>query len=301
MITRVDIKGCGCIRDATLSLGKLTVLVGPNGSGKSTAMRALDPHAEHTRWRGLRSEDPKITMSRDVGESFSRTARPGIPTRAPAWLRYQLIRFDLGALRAPNMVQAAHALDGRGANLPNFVASLSRKQQEELASQFHELVPSIGDVGVVPTGQGGYHQLRFEDHWQKDLWFDANQVSDGTLLVLSILALQFQRPEPAILAVEEPERALHPYLLGEVIKVFRRLTDRDPPIQIILATHSAELLEFVKPEEVRFFSRSPEDGSTQIATVPPEDENWRQTYREYDESLGALWLSGNLGGVPGGH
>jgi predicted ATPase len=48
-----------------------------------------------------------------------------------------------------------------------------------------------------------------------------------------------------------------------------------PPVQIVLATHSLELLEHVQPEEVRMLSRSPEDGSVRVSTPLQAAENWR--------------------------
>ena len=71
------------------------------------------------------------------------------------------------------------------------------------------------------------------------------------------------------------------------------------PTQVVLATHSAELLNFVEPREVRFMSRDTADGSVQIRPAPIDSAEWAAAYAAYEQSLGGLWLSGNLGGVPG--
>jgi len=68
-------------------------------------------------------------------------------------------------------------------------------------------------------------------------------------------------------------------------------------IQVVLATHSADLLEHPRPEEVRFLSREA-DGSVTIEEAPIGDPDWKRVYDEYQQSMSALWLSGNLGGVP---
>lgn len=122
------------------------------------------------------------------------------------------------------------------------------------------------------------------------------------MLVLAFLVLQYQNPPVDLITIEEPERALHPYLLDEVIQLLRRMTTGEignKPIQVVLATHSAELLEYVRPEEVRFLTRSREDGSVQVNQASTESTNWQQVYKEYRESLGSIWLSGSMGGVPG--
>lgn len=122
------------------------------------------------------------------------------------------------------------------------------------------------------------------------------------MLVLAFIVLQYQRPPVDLITIEEPERALHPYLLEEIIGLMRRMTTGEigkKPVQIVLATHSAELLEYLRPEEVRFLSRSPEDGSVQVNQADTNSPNWKRAYEEYQQSLGGVWLSGSMGGVPG--
>ncbi len=122
------------------------------------------------------------------------------------------------------------------------------------------------------------------------------------MLVLAFILLQYQPKQADLITIEEPERALHPYLLDELIQLLRKMTTGEigkKPVQFVLATHSAELLEYVRPEEVRFLTRSPEDGSVQVNEAPTGSTNWQRVYKEYRESLGSIWLSGNVGGVPG--
>jgi predicted ATPase len=122
------------------------------------------------------------------------------------------------------------------------------------------------------------------------------------MLAFAYLLLRFQESPADFIGIEEPERGLHPFLLGKLIELLRGLTTGQfggKPIQVMLATHSAELLNFVEPNEVRFFSRSPKDGSVVIEKAPPDSSDWRKAYHEYQDSLGSMWLSGGLGGVPG--
>jgi len=107
---------------------------------------------------------------------------------------------------------------------------------------------------------------------------------------------------PTLIGIEEPERGLHPFLLNELLVMLRRLTNGGlgrKRIQVLLATHSADLLEFVKPEEVRFLSRAAENGDVVVEQAPTTEPEWPKAVREYQGSLGKMWLSGGLGGVPG--
>ncbi len=56
-IRKLHVESFGCVKDATVELEPLTVLVGPNDSGKSTLLRALSTLGEASRlpdgWRGV--------------------------------------------------------------------------------------------------------------------------------------------------------------------------------------------------------------------------------------------------------
>ena len=64
-------------------------------------------------------------------------------------------------------------------------------------------------------------------------------------------------------------------------------------------THSAELLEYARPEEVRFVNRRREDGATTVYAPDVNSESWRDIFDVYENSMSGLWLSGTAGGVPG--
>lgn len=220
----------------------------------------------------------------------------------PFWrnpLDAQSVRLDLNDLKRPVTSQAATVLDSTGANLANVIDTLPRSQAIQLASEFCRLVPVYHDVDTPPAGPG-QRTIRFFDRWNPKVSFLAHQVSDGTLFALAMLTLKYQQPAPAIITIEEPERGLHPYLLQEVIKVLRLLTEGESAVQVILATQSAELLEYVSPEEVRFFTKDPHDGAVKISSVDTTHADWKTAYAEYENSLRDAWLSGTLGGVPGG-
>ncbi len=298
MIRSVHIKNFRCLRDVKLELEPLTVLVGPNASGKTAILRALNPYewSATDGWQHAPVTDISMRFA-FADASVSEVIQPG---PRPAY-RYQRLQLDVRLLREPNQLERAVVLDSNGSNLTNVFGTLTRRQQEEFSHQFCRLVPMFRDLDTVPI-HGGRHGLRFQDRWNPSVWYTPQEVSDGTLLVVAFLALQYQSAPLDLVAIEEPERGLHPYLIGELIRLLRDLATGaigGKPIQVVLATHSAELLEFVRPEEVRFLDRVPEDGSVEVTSIDTESTDWRQAFREYSESLGSAWLAGGLGGVPG--
>lgn len=324
MIRKVHFKNFRSLRNVELTLEPLTVLVGPNSSGKTSVLEGLQSY-EHERLQpsDFWQQDTSLTVSidwvYDVGGAL-RLRSGGPPSRAavtvagmrerrflfggPAHAKsrpYQSLAFDLAALRRENILALSQRLTRTGDNLTNVFASLTRQQQAAVAKELCRLVPMFSDVDLQPTA-AGQHRLRFQDRWKPDFWLAPEQVSDGTMLLLAFLVLQYQNPPVSLITIEEPERALHPYLLDELIQMLRKMTTGEigkKPVQVVLATHSAELLDYVRPEEVRFLTRSQQDGSVQVNQATTDTTNWRRVYEEYNQSLGNIWLSGGMGGVPG--
>jgi predicted ATPase len=302
MLEEVRIQNFRCLKDVTIKLSPLTVLVGANASGKSAVIAALDPDhslANTDHWQHRLDLNPVVQFrGTRSGHPFGWEGKIGTPSRH---YTYQWLRLDPKALRQANTVEAARRLVWTGANLPNAFATLTRRQQETLAGELCALVPMFNDVTVQPT-RGGAHNLSFQDRWDPSLWYQPHEVSDGTMLIVAYLTVVHAAEPPDVLAIEEPEHALHPYLLGQVVSLFQKLANGEigpKPTQVILATHSAELLDFVSPEQVRFLSRDPDSGSAQVEAAPTDSIEWARAFREYKGSLGNVWLSGSLGGVPG--
>lgn len=308
MIKRVHFTGFRSLKDADLRLGPLTALVGPNATGKSTVLAGLKA--------GFVRADIADFWRRDVGQSLlrivsmddGRVMKQGQEQTSRSRLQAekiytdQALRLDVAALRRTAQVQPATMLSETGDNLANVLATLPRRVQEVIAREFCRLVPVFADVDVRPIANAaGHHNIVFQDRWREEVWYEPDAVSDGSMLMLAFAALPHQSSAPDLLTIEEPEHGLHPYLLQQLVELLRGIatgTVGPRPIQVVLATHSAELLEHLRPEEVRFLSRQG-DGSVLIEEAPVDDPDWKNVYDEYQHSLGGLWLSGNLGGVPG--
>jgi len=310
MLKRIKINWFRCLKEVALNLSPLTVLVGPNASGKSTLLQALDP-GYRLQLRDLWMRERRNFMFRfeyDDGKELQREITTLPQSLSEAGLtryQYQFLRLDLDRLRSPNQARHEQLLESNGANLTNVFLSLGRALQIQIARELSDLVGSISDVDARPESNGNMN-LVFQDRWKPDVLYLPREVSDGTMLLLAFLVCRHQSPAPTLLAIEEPERGLHPYLLGELVGILRKLSSPDlmmtgvAPIQIVVATHSAELLNHLRPEEVRFFSRNSDDGSVRIEEAPTDTPEWERAVEEYRHSMRSLWLSGGLGGVPGG-
>jgi len=96
-------------------------------------------------------------------------------------------------------------------------------------------------------------------HRKDGVEIPAGLASGGTLVTLAFLTLIHYREARKLLLIEEPENALHPGRLKEIVPLLRRAVTSHPDSQVILTTHSPLLLDYVDPAEVRVFLRNEQD------------------------------------------
>ena len=87
------------------------------------------------------------------------------------------------------------------------------------------------------------HQLCLSEGYEKPL--PLKRASDGTLRLVAYYILLNEPELPPLIAIEEPERNLHPGVLKEIAYVLERIAERT---QVIITTHSSQLLDTFSSE-----------------------------------------------------
>jgi predicted ATPase len=204
--------------------------------------------------------------------------------------------FSVSALRAPAIIQRGAQLgpDGRDVAavldaLAGEAPSLRDGIDETVRGAAHEVKRVVTRPGPEP----GTKVLGIEE-LSGDV-FGAEDMSDGLLLFIGLaVAAQLKLDIPCILAIEEPERGVHPRRIRDLVDHLLRLTKSG--VQVVLTTHSPTLLDEFRdtPESVLIFDRD-EEGThiTRLSDRP----DWADQLKGMP--LGDLWYSGVLGGVPG--
>lgn len=149
-----------------------------------------------------------------------------------------------------------------------------------------------------------FKKLGLEDKHGKIYW--ADELSEGTLYFLALLAIIHQPNPPKLLLLEEPERGIHPRRIDEVINLIFKLA-REKEIQVIMTTHSPLVLDKFKdmPEAVFVFDKN-DEGATEVRNlekdiiIPKEEALEKEGIHpiDYTRSMGSNWLMGFFGGVP---
>lgn len=148
-------------------------------------------------------------------------------------------------MRAANPVKEVRHIGHMGEELPAFLNTLnalSPDQFKAVEKALHMIVPSVTgiEVGVSDVGEVELRLL------EGQIAIPARVVSEGTLRILGLLALQGAKAPPCLLGFEEPENGVHPRRIQMIANYLK--TRANGPTQIIATTHSPMLIDLIPPE-----------------------------------------------------
>lgn len=141
----------------------------------------------------------------------------------------------------------------------------------EKSRKFHNLLrymlPFALEVGTEQyLGESVLLKLR-EEYYEDSLL--ANLLSDGTVDVVALIVALFFEDKDVVI-IEEPERNIHPHLISGLMRL---LEDASRNKQIIVTTHSPEVVRHAGVENLLLISRDKEGFST--VSRPAEKEGVR--------------------------
>ncbi len=185
--------------------------------------------------------------------------------------------------------QEGRLLKSAGENIASVIGHLERVAPEQLGI-VHEYLQTVAPMvhGVERKQVGPMETLEFRQEMAgaNHPWrFLAQNMSDGTLRALGVLVALFQGNRdyaPTLVGIEEPETALHPAASAALREALTRASGNT---QVIVTSHSPDLLDDRSLEADSFCAVVSESGETRIA---PLDEASRSTMRQQLFSAGEL-------------
>jgi predicted ATPase len=323
VIASVSFRRFKALRETSLALAPFNLVIGPNGSGKTSliqvlmALRTLSklplaegelktggPEIEFGFWPPHDAVRVRLGCVSDYVCDLLHVA----PTDAPDWpaVRERLAHvraylFDHYAMAEASAAKSGAELVSNGGNLAAVLLALKARAPAEFAAFTAEVMRLLPEFRAMELTEreGGRVELamRLDDGGL----VSADNLSQGTLYLLGMLALAFDPDPPTVLCIEEIDRGIHPRMLREVRDALYRLSYPQAfglgrhPVQVIATTHSPYLLDLFRdhPEEIVIAQKHGSVARFERLVDRPD-----VTELLSEGSLGDMWFSGILGGVP---
>ena len=205
---------------------------------------------------------------------------------------YNISPAKIRELQAPDQ---GDLLDREGSNLASVLDRLGKAApdiKQRIEEYLGRVVPGLEGFDATSVGHMETIEFRQRVVGSKQPWrFPAINMSDGTLRALAVLTALFQfgeRRTARLIGIEEPETALHPAAAGLLLDCLREGTRER---QVLITTHSPDLLDSDAITADQLLAVSAVDGKTTIGRVDPAS---RQVLRDSLYRAGELLRLGQL-------
>ena len=228
-------------------------------------------------------------------------------------LSWKFMQLNPEDLREPTR-QDIGIRDTITASGKNLAAALFRIKQDDeytltaISRDLNNLLPNLTEVNVYDDKVNRQFIIKVKGDDGRE--FSSRVLSEGTLRLLTLCVLQYDRQHTGLLCFEEPENGIHPFRIEAMARLLKELTvdfkDTEMPLrQVIVNTHSpvlvSQLINWQDDENVSiWFSQL----TTIISTIegkrikmkssnfhPVIKENKKQLTLFYSENEAKLTLS----------
>lgn len=213
--------------------------------------------------------------------------------RALAGMRVYSI--EPGKLREIQVSDEGLKLKPDGSNAASVLREIARRSKgdlERISEMLAAIVPDVKSVKVKKHGTSLALELTQEWGEGQRLRFEGSGMSDGTLRAIGLLAAVYQQEAPTLIAIEEPEVTIHPGALDAILDILQHASRH---MQVVITTHSPDLLEAKWIEDRHLRIVEWENGATRVAPVSVAT---RKALRSHLMGAGELLRSNALEPAP---
>lgn len=325
VIASVAFRNFKALRKTEVELGAFNLVIGPNGSGKTSLiesllrLRSLSQLPSESGPLPQRAGGPEIEFGFDAPHAAVRAKLGCIsetqcdalrvePAGAPDWpaLREELRSIRGYVLDHERLAGTAPRTDGftlanDGRNLAAVLANLREREPETFRALERELLRIMPEFRTLELVDAPGGEVGFALHLNENGLVPADELSQGMLYLIGMLVLAFDPAPPRVLCIEEVDRGIHPRMLREVRDALYRLSyPRESgltrrPVQVVATSHSPYFIDLFRdhPEEVIISHKHGRAARFTRLSDRPDLPTLLQ-----EGSLGDMWFSGILGGVP---
>ncbi|HFE43978.1 MAG TPA: ATP-binding protein, partial [Nannocystis exedens] len=233
--------------------------------------------------------------------------------------RSTILRFVPEKLSAPSVLtdeEPQLADDGHGlASLLDYLIGLRDGSIERIEEDLRKIIPQARRLRVLPKkivfetvedlGDSPYEEnlrrrkdrrmgSRFELEFGAMGFIPASALSEGTLIVLGILAIIHRAADtPTVALLDDFDRGLHPRAQNELIRTLRALVEQRMNLQLLCTTHSTYALDAFSATEAHVIWMDGDGVSYhRRLSEHPEWPRWESLMDpgEFWSSVGEAWV-----------
>ena len=165
-------------------------------------------------------------------------------------------------MRAASAVKEALSIGTMGEDLSSFLNTLkanSPRRFQACVRGLHAIIPSIRNLEVEVNAKGEVELYVLESNRR----IPASVISEGTLRIIGLLALNSAETRPSVIGFEEPENGIHPSRIKLVSTWLNNLGGNSTTL--IVTTHSPRIIDLVPSRSLYVVNKL--EGNTQIQSL----------------------------------
>ncbi len=189
-----------------------------------------------------RSNRVALTSAGDYGEKPVTSA---LTEFIGGWKFYDFLpRFMRRKWTRARNLPGSPQLDDEGKALVSLLTYWNENDRARFERVSESLAHST-NISIAQSTIDGDEQLCLLEGYENPI--PLHGASDGTLRLIAYYILLNEPQLPPLIAIEEPERNLHPGALTTIADVIERIAEQS---QVIITTHSSQLLDAFAPENL---------------------------------------------------
>lgn len=180
-------------------------------------------------------------------------------------------------------------LDENGGNLAVVLKTIidDPEKKRKFSNLLRDIMPFVEDFSVKKFMDVSLI-LTLRERYAKSYDLPAFSLSDGTIAIFALIIALYFEDKPFIV-IEEPVSHIHPFLVARVMAMMKESSERK---QLMITTHSTEVVKHVSLEDILLISRDNEGFS--VISRPADKEEVR-TFLENEIGIEDLYVQNLLG------
>ncbi len=156
-------------------------------------------------------------------------------------------------------------LDSFGRQLQGLLQHWASDPNDQLFKEVSAEIQQCLNIDLISADHKGKQVIKIKE--QNGLEIPFSNLSDGTLRMIGYCSLLYFPDIPSLIAIEEPERNLHPGILQDLASILKRLSLKT---QVVITTHSSQLLDCFDINDISsdvsviLVKKNPESGTEAI-------------------------------------